>query len=87
MSSNNTAKQTSASILSALSQYDLSEADKLKVNEIISAAFVNVVEEMSNDHVRTAVRCCGPEADVAHQIRHELNLKKKALIANLMGPH
>ncbi len=86
MSTKHSAEKTTASIVDALSQHDLSDADKQKINEIICASMVNVVETTTEDHLSTTVRCCGPEADLAHQIRNEVNLKKKALIANLLGP-
>ena len=86
MSTAHTPGKTTQSIISALSRHDLSDDDKQKINEIISASLVNVVETTTDDHLSTAMRCCGPEADLAHQIRHEVNLKKKALIANLLGP-
>ena len=86
MSTKCTAEKTTASIVDALSQHNLSEADKQKINELICASMVNVVETTTEDHMNTTVSCCGPEADLAHQIRNEVNLKTKALIANLLGP-
>jgi len=85
MTDKHTADKTTASIISALSRCDLSDTEKQQILEIISASLVNVVETTTDHHIKATVRCCGPEADLAHQIRHETNLKKKALIANLLG--
>ncbi len=76
-----------ASIVSALSAHELSDAEKQKISEIIQSSLLSTVEKTTDHHLETAVKCCGPEADLAHKIRHELNLKKNALIANLLGPH
>lgn len=86
MSTEHTAEQITESIASALSRHGLSDDDKQNISEIISASLINVVETTTDDHLSTAVSCCGPEADLAHQIRQEMNLKKNALIANLLGP-
>lgn len=86
MSTKYTAEKTTASIISALSRCELSNDEKEQIKDIISNSLTNAVEKTTDDHLSTTARCCGPEADLAHQIRNEVNLKKKALIANLLGP-
>lgn len=85
MSTEHTVEKTTASIVSALSHHELSNEEKEHIKAIISTSLANAVETTSDENLSTAVICCGPEADLAHKIRHEVNLKKKALVANLLG--
>ena len=86
MSVERSLNETVESIVSGLSSHDLSESDKQKITQILSEVLVKTVETTTDHNLKTTVRCCGPEADLAHQIRNEVNLKKDMLIANLMGP-
>lgn len=86
MSTEHTAEKTTASIVSILSQYDLSNEEKEQIKKVVCTSLTNAVETTTDDHLSTTVSCCGPEDDLAHQIRNEINLKKKVLIANLLGP-
>lgn len=38
---------------------------------------------MTESHKSTVVACCGPEADMAHKLQHEMIKSQDALIANL----
>jgi len=87
MSIHKSAEHASESIISALSKHDLSESEKQQIISIINDLTVESVEKTTKKHMKAAIQCCGPEADLAHKIQQEMKLKKKALIANLMGPH
>jgi len=86
MHTDHNAEKTTASIVAALSSYNLSDNDIQKIKGIIGDSLVGVVNTTTDQHIKSTVRCCGPEADIAHQIQHEANLQKKAIIANLMAP-
>ena len=81
----NTTTEVTDSIMTALSSHDFSDAEKEKISKIIENVLVNTVEETTVTHNKVTVACCGPEADLAHQIREEVNRKKELLISNLMA--
>ncbi len=83
MSVESSINDTSASIVSALSNHDLSAAEKEKIAQLVSLLLVKTVEKTTKNHLKTAVNCCGPEADLAHQIRAEVNRNTDLLISNL----
>ena len=83
MSVESSISDTSASIVAALSDHDLSAGEKEKIAALVGQLLVKTVEKTTKNHVETAVICCGPEADLAHQIRAEVNRKKDLLISNL----
>ena len=83
MSVESSIDDTAASIVSALSSHDLSEQEKEKITNLVSALLVKTVEKTTKNHTQAAVNCCGPEVDLAHQIREEMNRKKDVLISNL----
>jgi len=83
MSVESSISDTSASIVAALADHNLSAEDKEKITQLVSQLLVKTVEKTTKNHVETAVHCCGPEADLAHQIRAEVNRKKDLLISNL----
>jgi dsRNA-specific ribonuclease len=85
MSVESSISDTSESIVAALSDHDLSAEDKEKITRLVSQLLVKTVEKTTKNHVDTAVQCCGPEADLAHQIREEVNRKKDMLISNLQA--
>lgn len=74
---------TSASIVEALANHDLSAAEKEQIAALVSQLLVKTVEKTTKNHVETTANCCGPEIDLAHQIREEMNRKKNLLISNL----
>ena len=67
----------------ALSNYDLSADEKAEILRIIGKSLEKTVEETSEQHRSATVACCGPDADLAHKIAAEVELKKQALISNL----
>ncbi len=69
--------------MDALSTHDLSDEEKEKVSALVGQLLVKTVEKTTKNHVETAVNCCGPEIDLAHQLREEINRKKELLISNL----
>lgn len=85
MSVESSISDTSASIVSALSNHDLSATEKEKIAQLVSQLLVKTVEKTTKNHLETTVNCCGPEADLAHQIRAEINRKTEMLISNLQA--
>ena len=83
MSVESSISDTSASIVEALANHDLSAAEKDQIAVLVSQLLVKTVEKTTKNHVETSANCCGPEIDLAHQIREEVNRKKDMLIANL----
>ena len=83
MSVESSIEDTTAAILAALPNHDLSDAEREQINTIVSQLLVKTVEKTTKNHQETAVNCCGPELDLAHQLREQMNLSKDALISNL----
>ena len=83
MSVESSIEDTTAAILAALPNHDLSDAEREQISDIVSQLLVKTVEKTTKNQLKTAVNCCGPEIDLAHQLREEMNLKKDALISNL----
>ena len=63
----------------------LTETELEKVTAIIAKAMENAVLETSNQHSSVCLNCLTHEMDLAHKIREEMELKKVAIIANLMA--
>jgi hypothetical protein len=61
----------------------LSDVEREEITRIVSQLLVTTVEKTTKNDLKTALNCCGPEADLAHQIREEMNRKKELLISNL----
>jgi hypothetical protein len=72
-------------IRKALSKHELSDAEREEVNRIVSKLLVKTVKKTTRNQVETAVNCCGPEKDLAHQLSEEMHRKKNLLISNLMS--
>jgi len=72
-------------IVSQLSNHSFTELEVDSITEVIKSAIIESVKKTSDDHVKTAVNCCGSEVDLAHQIRAEINRKKDVVITNLMA--
>jgi chaperonin cofactor prefoldin len=83
MSVESSIEDTTASIMSALASHDLSDSDKEEISKIVGQLLVKTVEKTTKNQVEAAANCCGPELDLAHQIRDEMNRKKEILISNL----
>ena len=80
-----TATKAAKKIDKALKNYDLSEEEKAEILRIVGKSLIKTIEEAAEHHQAATVACCGPEADIAHKIAHEVELKKQALISNLMA--
>ena len=83
MSVESSIDDTATSIVSALSSHDLSDEEKEQITKLVGQLLVKTVEKTTKNHLKAAVTCCGPEVDLAHQIREEMNRKKDVLISNL----
>jgi hypothetical protein len=83
MSVESSISETAESIVAALDSHDLSETEKEKISELVGLLLVKTVEKTTDNHLKTTANCCGPEIDLAHQIRDEMNRKKDVLISNL----
>ena len=83
MSVESSIEYTTESIMSALSNHDLSDSEKEQVKEIVSQLLVKTVKKTTKNQAKTAASCCGPELDLAHQIQEEMIRKQNLLISNL----
>ncbi len=83
MSVQSSIDDTTASIMSALAEHDVSATEKEEIAKIVSQLLVKTVEKTTDNQMKTAANCCGPELDLAHQIREEMNRRKELLISNL----
>jgi hypothetical protein len=72
-------------VVKALSKHQLSDAEREEVNRIVSKLLIKTVKKTTHNQVATAVNCCGPEQDLAHQLSEEMHRKKNLLISNLMS--
>lgn len=72
-------------IMKTLSKHQLSDAEREEVNRIVGRLLVKTVKKTTHNQVETAVNCCGPEKDLAHQLSEEMHRKKNLLISNLMS--
>lgn len=70
-------------IMNSLSRHKLSDAEREDVNRIVSRLLVKTVKKTTHNQIETAVNCCGPELDLAHQLSEEMHRKKNLLISNL----
>jgi len=76
---------TTEAIMKTLSRHELSDAEREEVNRIVSKLLVKTVKKTTRNQVETAINCCGPEKDLAHQLEEEMHRKKNLLISNLMS--
>ena len=63
----------------------LSDSDMSALSEIIEKALVETVNKSTECCTQAVVMCCGPEADLAHKISHEVDQAQQVLITNLMS--
>ena len=83
MSAENSIRDATEAIVAALAKHDLTDQEKHLISEQINRALQQTVEETTKSHLECTANCCGPELDLAHQIRAELNRQKDVLINNL----
>ena len=83
MSGQESIEITTEAIMKTLSKHQLSDAEREEVNAIVSRLLVKTVKKTTRNQVETAVNCCGPEKDLAHQLSEEMHRKKNLLISNL----
>jgi hypothetical protein len=83
MSVQSSIEDTTNALMKALSRHQLSDAEREEVNRIVSKLLVKTVKRTTHNQVDTAVNCCGPEKDLAHQLAEEMHRKKNLLISNL----
>ena len=83
MSVQSSIEDTTNALMNALSRHQLSDAEREEVNRIVSKLLVKTVKRTTHNQVDTAVNCCGPEKDLAHQLAEEMHRKKNLLISNL----
>jgi hypothetical protein len=76
-------EDTTQAIMATLSSHELSDAEKAEVASIVSKLLVKTVKRTTHNQVETALSCCGPEKDLASQLREEMHRKKNLLISNL----
>ena len=70
-------------ITRALSEHDLSDAERQEISRIVGKVLVKTVKKTTHNQVETAANCCGPEKDLAAQLAEEMHRKKNLLISNL----
>ena len=83
MSVQSSVEKTTEAIMATLASHELSDAEKEEVASIVSKLLVKTVKKTTHNQVETAVNCCGPEMDLAHQLSEEMHRKKNLLISNL----
>ena len=85
MSVEESVKIATDAIAKALVKHDLSDAEREEVSRIVGKLLVKTVKKTTHNQVETAVNCCGPEKDLAHQLAEEMHRRKNLLISNLMA--
>ena len=83
MSVESSVKIATDAIGTALSQHKLTDAEREEVERIVGRLLVKTVKKTTHNQVETAINCCGPEQDLAHQLSEEMHRKKNLLISNL----
>jgi len=63
----------------------LSEEQIEQVAKIVENAMTAAINETSLQSRDAALNCCSADRDMAHKIEAEIELAKKALLANLMS--
>ena len=83
MSLKNLADDTLSALDEALPDHDISEEQKQAVLKIIEDTLIKTVNEAKSAHHEATEKCCGPESDMAHQIRKEVTQAYNLLTTNL----
>ena len=79
----NTISETAVLALEQVIPVNLAKSDRDKILQILQHAMADTVEQATESYRKKVVKCCGPEADLAHKMAEEMSLTKKALISNL----
>ena len=82
MDTNKLAEEAVVALDSAIAK-DFSEDEQQRVKEIVHDLLIKAIGQTTESHKSTVVMCCGPEADMAHKLQHEMVKAQDALIANL----
>jgi hypothetical protein len=62
---------------------DLQQGEREEILEIVQRAMTDASSRTHRELKKTAIVCCGPEADLAHKIQEQMDKKRDMLIANL----
>ncbi|MDH3688527.1 MAG: hypothetical protein OEU36_03455 [Gammaproteobacteria bacterium] len=63
----------------------LKDKEVQRIAGIIESAMTDTIQETSQVSSEAAYTCCSADRDMAHKIAAEIELAKKALLANLMS--
>jgi len=63
----------------------LTESETATISKIIEKAMIEAVRQSTKSYTKATIVCCGPEADLAHQIKEEVDRAQHVLITNLMA--
>ena len=74
---------TTEAIIEALGKHDLSAEEQEEISKHVSALLLKTLTKTAKNNAETVANCCGPELDLAHQIRAEINRQTEVLINNL----
>ena len=64
---------------------DLPADERDAILKIGQQAMLDASTRTHREMKKTAVVCCGPEADLAHKIQEQMDKKRDMLVANLMS--
>ena len=80
---NNIADETVSALDAALTDHELSAEQKQALLDIVEKTLLKSLDEAASVHDAATKKCCGPETDMAHQIRDEVNRAHDLLKSNL----
>jgi hypothetical protein len=83
MNLENLVSRVTSELRTALS--DIPEAERSTILGIVKQAMLDSATRTHRDMKETAVICCGPEADLAHKIKEQMDKKRDMLVANLVA--
>ncbi len=63
----------------------LTESETAAISKIIENTLIKAVKQSTKSCTTAAVRCCGPDADLAHKITEQVDRTQHVLITNLMA--
>ncbi len=81
MNLENLANRVAKELNTALS--DLPQAERDAILGIVRQAMLDSATRTHREMKETAVICCGPEADLAHKIKEQMDKKRDILVTNL----
>ena len=76
---------TVAALEKAFPDLEFSADQKAEVASLIEDALRETVSHAAKAHQQATAQCCGPEADLAHQINQESKRATDLLVSNLMN--